>query len=47
MDDYTNIVSDLFSRNFPMMIYAGEFDERDGPLSIEPWLKNIDSMQDK
>jgi hypothetical protein len=42
MDDYTAIFSDLLSRNFPVIIYAGEFDERDGPLSIEPWLRNVD-----
>lgn len=45
MEDYTYIFSDILARKLPVLIYAGEFDERDGPKTIEPWIRNVDYIK--
>jgi len=40
LEDYTRYVEYLV-RRIPVLIYAGEFDEKDGPSTIQPWLKRL------
>ena len=46
MDDYTYIFSDILARKMNVLIYAGEFDERDGPKTIEPWIRNVNYIKE-
>ena len=41
MDDYTGYYEWLFTNNKHTLIYAGEWDQRDGPVTHEAWLKNV------
>ena len=41
LDNYTKYVENLLAKNLPVLIFAGEFDEKDGPATIEPWLKTL------
>lgn len=45
MDDYTWIYNELLIRGLPILIYAGEFDIKDGPRTQEPWFRNIQALQ--
>lgn len=46
MDDYTAYYTYLLSQNIPILITAGEYDQRDGPRSQEPWMHNIQQVKD-
>jgi hypothetical protein len=45
--DYSSYFNSLFARNSKVLIYAGEFDTQDGPLSCEPWLRRLDIPDSK
>ena len=38
---YSQTVTDLVSMGLPLLIYAGEWDTRDGPKTVEPWLRSL------
>ena len=39
--DYSSYFNKLFERESKVLIYAGEFDTQDGPISCEPWLRRL------
>jgi hypothetical protein len=41
MLDYSSYVEKLIAAKSPVLIYAGEFDERDGPKGQEQWLRRL------
>ena len=41
LTSYVEDVELLLKKNLNVVIYAGEFDEKDGPATIEPWLKTV------
>lgn len=45
--DFTNYYSELVQSKLPMIVYTGEFDEHDGPMSQTPWMKNIKSLNEQ
>ena len=40
--DYVSWIESLVNLPSPIFIYAGEFDEKDGPYSQEQWLKRLE-----
>lgn len=42
MLDYTGYIEKLIAKESPVLIYAGEFDAQDGPLTQEAWLRGLD-----
>jgi hypothetical protein len=41
MEDYTQYFDFLMGANYKTLVYAGQWDSRDGPITIEPWLRNL------
>ena len=41
MLDYRDDIAKLIAAGSPVLIYAGEFDQWDGPKTIEPWLREL------
>jgi hypothetical protein len=41
MLDYSSYVEKLIAAKIPLLIYAGEFDDRDGPKTQELWLRKL------
>ena len=39
--DYTSYYQDLVDMGFPLLVYAGEFDALDGPVSQNAWIKRL------
>ena len=39
--DYVSWIESLVNLPSPIFIYAGEFDEKDGPYSQEQWLERL------
>ena len=39
--DYTSYYQELVDRDFPLLVYAGEFDALDGPVSQNAWIKRL------
>ena len=39
--DYSEYVEKLIAAESPVLIYAGEFDSRDGPKTQEFWLRRL------
>jgi len=46
MEDYTAKYSYILSKNLPVLIYAGEFDMKDGPNTQEVWMRNIQLLKE-
>ena len=44
---YVEDLEILLKKNVNVVIYAGEFDEKDGPVTIEPWLKTVRFAKEK
>lgn len=45
MTDYTDWYDQVFSSKIPILLYAGEWDQRDGPSTMEEWLRNSRQIQ--
>jgi len=45
MDDYTSYYDYLIEKEIPILIYVGEFDQADGPVS-HLWMKNLKKLND-
>ena len=45
MTDYTEKYDDFLGLGYKTLIYAGQWDQRDGPVTLEPWLKNVKYLQ--
>lgn len=41
MDDYTKYYSEVLAANVPTLVYTGEFDMQDGPVTQVEWMHNI------
>ena len=44
MLDYTNYYDDAV-QGFPILVYAGEWDQRDGPSTQITWMKNMEQLK--
>ncbi|GBG24814.1 Serine carboxypeptidase-like [Hondaea fermentalgiana] len=44
---YINVYEDLLARGAKMLIYAGEFDTKDGPFGQESWLRTLRFADEK
>ena len=45
MIDYTYWYDEMFSIGYQVLLYAGEWDQRDGPTTMEEWLRNSRFLQ--
>lgn len=45
MLDYTVYYDDLVKNGVNTLVYAGQWDSRDGPVTIEPWLRQMTTLQ--
>lgn len=46
MIDYTEWYDfNFFYTKVPIIVYAGEWDQRDGPSTMEEWLRNSRQIQ--
>jgi hypothetical protein len=39
--DYTQYITNLVALKLPLLIYAGEWDARDGPKTLEKWMRRL------
>lgn len=46
MEDYTNYYSSLLVAKLPILVYTGEFDMQDGPVTQTEWMRNIKALKD-
>ena len=46
MEDYTAKYNFMLAKNLPILIYAGEFDMKDGPLAQEYWMQRISLLKE-
>ena len=45
MLDYANWYDKLLDLNIPVLVYAGEWDQRSGPATMEEFLKSIPNLK--